>query len=64
MAGAEEIWVVCVLHDTQNAEASRTEASDKPRKVWRTLGNFCEAPVYFEGDLEVRTDADLKSRMP
>ena len=64
MAGVEEIRMVCVLHDIQDVEASRTEAPDKPRKVWRTLDNFCEAAVYLEGDLEMRTDADLKSRMP
>ncbi len=56
--------MVCVLHDIQDAEASRIEASDKPREIWRTVEHFCEAAVYFEGNMEVRTDADLKSRMP
>ena len=64
MEGVEEIWVVCVLHNIQDAEASRAEASDKPRKVWRTLEHFYKAAVYLEGDMEVRADADLKSRMP
>lgn len=56
--------MVCVLYDSQDAEASRTEASDKTKKVWRTLEDFCEVAVYLEGNMEVRTDADLKSRMP
>lgn len=52
------------MHDIQDAEASRAEVSVKPGKVWRTLERFCEIIVYFKGDLEVRADADLKSRMP
>ena len=52
------------MHDIQDAEASWAEAFDKSREIWRTLEHFCEAAVYRTGNMEVRTDADLKSRMP
>ena len=42
----------------------RAELSAKTRKVWRILEGFCDGAVYLKGNLEVRTDDDLKRRMP